>query len=392
MKNESLTRRRFLSTGGAAAAGLTLGAQLSARAQETTASGKGSAIRCGFVGVGGRGTTLLKAVVGIPDVQVVGICDIDDEHRSRAVQVVEGAGGRKPDEFDDWSKLLARDDIPAVVSALPCDLHYSFYRDALASGKHLYGEKPMCLKVEHADELVKRAREAGTVFQIGFQRRFNSVLQASVKAFQSGIIGKPFDGRGVRFGSGGPYRRPGEWFSFRERSGDWMLEQAVHHWDTLNWALGELPVSAYGTGRQDLFKDWDPKRDVSDYYTAVVQYASGLTFTWTHTWASPPDRHFGGMYEQLIGPKGGIDLSDAYVAFRKGGSPDGERRRQLAPEERGNRTEIALRSFFDCARSGRAPVVGVEDGRSATLFGLLVRTAVYERRTVTMEEVLGAST
>ena len=384
MTHDSLTRRGFLATGGAAAAGLAFPTK-AARAEG------GTTIRCGFVGVGNRGSTLLKAVVGVPGVQVVGICDTDANHRKRASRLVEGAGAAAPDEFGDWSKLLARDDIQAVVSALPCDLHYSIYRDALDAGKHLYGEKPMCLTVEHADDLVKRARRTGTVFQIGFQRRFNPVLQAGVKAFQSGIIGKPFDGRGVRYGSGGPFRRPGEWFSFRARSGDWMLEQAVHHWDTLNWALGELPVSAYGTGRQDVFKDWDPKRDVSDYYTAVIRYASGLTFTWTHTWASPPDGHFGGMYEHLIGPKGGIDLGEGYVAFRKGGSPDGQMRRKLTSEETGNRTETALQSFFDCARNGRPARVGVEDGRNATLFGLLVRTAVYEQRTVTMKEVLGAS-
>src|SRR5207249_4337970 len=82
-----------------------------------------------------------------------------------------------------------------------------------------------------------------------------------------------------------------------------------------------LPASAWGTGRQDLFKDWDPKRDVSDYYTATLRYKSGLILTWTHTWAAPPNPQFAYSHEQLIGPKGGIDLSKGLVAFRKGAAP-----------------------------------------------------------------------
>jgi predicted dehydrogenase len=167
-----------------------------------------------------------------------------------------------------------------------------------------------------------------------------------------------------------------------------MLEQAVHNFDVFNWALGELPTSAFGTGRQDLFKDWDPQRDVSDYYTAILQYKSGLALSWTHTWTSPPHPHFSASHEQLVGPKGGIDLTKGLVAFRKDGSPDGNPTRQLESGPRRDSTLDALQSFFECVRTGQSPAVGVKEGRDATLVGLLVRTAVYEKRLVTMDEIL----
>lgn len=382
METNALSRRDFLAASAMAAAGLTSG--LAGAGQPT--------IRCGFVGVGNRGSTLLRNVLKIEGVEVVAICDTHGEDRKKACDSVEQQQKKRPEEYEGWNKLLERDDIAAVVSALPCNLHYPLYRDALVAGKHLYGEKPMVLEVSHADDLVKRARKAGTVFQVGYQRRFSTGYRASVKAMRAGIIGKPFEGRGIRYGSGGPYRKPGEWFSFRKRSGDWMLEQAVHHWDGLNWALDELPASAYGAGHQDLFKDWDPQRDVSDYYTAVINYKSGLTFSWGHTWASPPDSHFRGMHEHLVGPKGAIDLAEGYVAFRKDQSPDGKSTRKLAPEVgEENITLLALTDFFDCVRTGRAPFVSVEEGRKATLFGLLVRTAVYRKAVVTMDEILKGS-
>ncbi len=382
MRPDSLDRRDFLSASGASLAGLVL-------ASETSANGAAAkTVRCGFVGVGNRGTALLKATLQIEAVDVVAICDIDATNLARAQELVEKKDGKKPSGFDDWKKLLGRDDLTAVVSALPCDLHYAMYRDTLSAGKHLYGEKPMCLTVAHADALVKQAGSAGKVFQVGFQRRFGDQLRQAVKLCQDGVVGKPFEGRGVRFGSGGPFRKPGEWFSFRDRSGDWMLEQAVHNFDVFTWALGELPASAFGAGRQDLFKDWDPKRDVSDYYTAMLEYKSGLTLTWTHTWAAPPHPQFAHSHEQLVGPKGAIDLSKGLVAFRKDAAPDGKPTRQIEAAAGKDITLLALQGFFECVRSGAASAVGAKEGRDATLVGLLIRKAVYEKRLVTMEEVL----
>lgn len=205
---------------------------------------------------------------------------------------------------------------------------------------------------------------------------------------REGAFGPLFDGRGGRFSSA-PYRKPGEWFSFRDQSGDWMLEQAVHNWDALNWALGELPVSAFGTGRQDLYKDWDPKRDVSDYYAVTLRYNSGLAYSWVHSWVAPPDPAFSSTYEKLVGTKGGIDLATGHVAYRPG--PGQEKKAfEIEPDVVKDSTLLALQSFFESVRTGKQPVPGTKEGREATLVGLLVRKAVYEQRVVTMDEVLRA--
>jgi hypothetical protein len=129
---------------------------------------------------------------------------------------------------------------------------------------------------------------------------------------------------------------------------------------------------------------------VSDYYTAILHYKSGLSLSWTHTWASPPHANFTQSYEQLVGPKGAIDLSKGLIAFRKDLSPDpdGNPTRQLEGSDRRDSTLFALQSFFDCVRSGQSPAVGAKEGRDATLVGLLVRKAVYEKRVVTMDEVI----
>ena len=376
MDKLEVSRRAFLAAGGAAIAG---SLARRAGAQDTRT------VRCGFVGVGNRGSSLLRSTLQVEGVEVPAICDLDGAARSKASEAVQKAGQRKPDELEDWKQLLAREDLTAVVAALPCDLHYPMYRDALMAGKNLYGEKPMCLTVEHADALVKLSESTGKVFQVGYQRRFSAQLKESVRLFKEGITGPPFDGRGGRFSSA-MLRKPGEWFSFRERSGDWMLEQAVHNWDLLNWALGELPVSSYGAGRQDLFKEQDPQRNVSDYYTCTLRYKSGLPYAWVHSWLAPPHPQFTSTYEELIGPKAGIDFARGLVAFQQGQGE--ERTRQIQGVEREDITLLALQSFFNCVRTGQRPVVGAREGRDATLVGLLVRQSVYDGRLVTMNEIL----
>src|SRR5262245_41155709 len=159
MQNHQIGRRDFLASTGFGIAGAAIG--MSSRSDSSI---KPQTVRCGFVGLGGRGTALLKATLATENVEVVAICDIDTANRDRARESVEKAKGDRPEPVDDWKKLLARKDLTAVISALPCDLHYPMYRDALAAGKHLYAEKPLCLTVEHADALVKQAESVGTVF------------------------------------------------------------------------------------------------------------------------------------------------------------------------------------------------------------------------------------
>src|SRR5262249_56583000 len=119
MQSDSLDRRGFLAATGAGLAGLALAPEAHA-----DRAGAGKTVRCGFVGVGSRGTALLRAALRIDDVEVAAVCDIDAANLGRARAAVEKARGHKPAALADWNKLLARDDLTTVVSALPCDLHY----------------------------------------------------------------------------------------------------------------------------------------------------------------------------------------------------------------------------------------------------------------------------
>jgi predicted dehydrogenase len=348
-------------------------------------------IRTGYIGVGGRGNYVLERVMKLKHVHMVAIADIDPANIDKAVKKVTKAGQPEPDtNFEGeygYRKLLARDDIDAVMIATPCDLHAPMLLDAIAAGKHVYCEKPMAITLDSANAVHAAGMKNQNTCFIGFQRRGSKRYEEGVKLIQSGEIGEPLDARGAWDNVWGPIGRPDEgariWLGRREHSGDWMLEQACHTWDVFNWALGKLPIKAYGTGTKEIYRDMDPDRDVTDFYTATVIYDGDLQMAYHHSWFCPPENNFEGVYERIAGKKGGIDMETGKVTYReKGKSPI------VLQKDEGDHTELAVAHFFDCVHNGTKSKCNVTEGRDATLFGLLVRAAVDKKGEVTMKDVI----
>jgi hypothetical protein len=94
--------------------------------------------------------------------------------------------------------------------------------------------------------------------------------------------------------------------------------------------------------------------------------------------------YFSGIFERVLGPKGGMNMPDATFYPR---DPNGEKV-QLGEPRNGDATPASVASFVNTVRAGGKPCSTVVNGRMATLCGLMVRKAVYERRRVTMEEIM----
>lgn len=379
--------------GAALAAGMLTGCEAGGKAMSLTSApegkpikalGEGKQIRVGFVGVGGRGSGLLKDTLDAPGVTVKAICDLNPDRLKKAVDSVKAKQGHQPDAYtgDDhaYRKILERDDIDAVVLATPCYLHAPMYLDCAKAGKHFYGEKPAAISVAQANQLVAEVPKAGVVGYIGFQRRASKRYHECVKLIRDGELGDIIQTTAAWDNSGGPLIG---WFSFRAKSGDWMLEQACHTWDVLNWVADKLPIAAYGAGRKDIYLDKDPKRDVTDYYITTLLYP-GMPVRYSHSWGCPGNDMFSGVYERVYGSKASMDMESGQVFYyRDKDKPV----RKVQPDEGGHH-RLSIHQFYDLVRKGQQAPSNVFTGRDASLVGLLVRKAVDERRVVTMEEIL----
>jgi len=381
----SLNRRRFLSCSAVAGLAISQGnlAEAGSPDHDTTP------VRLGFVGIGNRGTALLRTALELPGVQVVAVCDPEPKHRQRGMGIVEKSQGKRPDAFEDPVRVFERADVDGVVAALPCDLHESVAIGAVQAGKHLYIEKPLALSPSGCERIRKEASKSRNLtVHVGFQRRSNPRFQQAVRLIRDMELGPLIEARAWWNSSNGPLCGTHGWLGRRERSGDFMVEQAVHIWDVLNWLHGGLPSRAIGWGRRGVFAQQDPARDVTDHYSVDLEWSDGFRASFSQSWIVPADDSFTGNALRIVGEAGGLDFNSGGVTFR-----DRQRPRQtLAPGPQ-NDTRSAMQSFLASVRAPEplAPPISLHEAGDATLTGLLVRKAVDERRVVTMEEVRAES-
>jgi Glycosyl hydrolase 109, C-terminal domain/Oxidoreductase family, NAD-binding Rossmann fold/TAT (twin-arginine translocation) pathway signal sequence len=154
-----ISRRNFMQ---AAAAAGTMAAVASAQVQETDAP---RPVRVGIVGVGSRGTHLLKTALQLPGVEVRAVCDIIPERAARAREIVEKTAGNSPEAYTkderDFENLATRDDLDAVICATPWRWHTPVMVAAMKARKYGATEVPAAATIDECWELVKTSEETG---------------------------------------------------------------------------------------------------------------------------------------------------------------------------------------------------------------------------------------
>lgn len=390
MKNGSsagISRRNFVKNVTLGTAGALLARPQSVLGA-SAASAQGKPLRVGFVGVGGRGSHLLTQVLSIDEVEVVAICDITPRNLSRAQKMVAAKSGSRPegsgDTPYDYRKLLARDDLHCVVIATPCYWHSTMYTDAINAGMHFYGEKPLAITAAKLKEVNGAyRRNPSVVVQIGFQWGAHGARGDIIRKVREGLIGELLEGRFQRLNG---WDGHGGWYADRTRSGDWMLEQAVHEFNLIWWVTQAHPVSCFAAGHSGII----PGRDTTNYYHAVLQYPpklGNLVLHYAHGWVHVPGFPGGGLQTHFIGSKGALDVMGAYAQLRS--APSGGSAR-VDGQGQGGDTREHLMNFFESVRAGdpRKANCGVTNGIGASIIGLMIRQSIEEKRLVTIEEVL----
>ncbi|MGH9662341.1 MAG: Gfo/Idh/MocA family protein [Bryobacteraceae bacterium] len=362
MNQPPVTRRSVLSLGGAAV---------------LSAQSPNDAVRVAFIGVGNRGSYLLRHMLKVPGIRVVAICDVSPETLKTALDQA-AAAGHSPEGYTEYRKLLDRKDVDAVVIATPVDFHKEMTVAALEVGKHVYAEKPMALTPEECRIVTNAAGSAKGIFQAGFQLRHDPHRAASIDFIKQGGIGKVLYLQAYRHTNDLP--RKTLWYFDRVRSGDNIVEQACHIIDLMVWAAGSHPLRAFGSGGVNLFKNEPPGRTTMDNYSVIYEFPDDVRFTFSHIYFDPPQ--FSGIKERVYGSLGAIELGTATFMER-----DKKGERKIEPAQTGDSTYLSLAAFIDNARGRKQPLNDAPSARISTLTAMLGRKSIYERRVVNWEEV-----
>ena len=165
------TRRDFIRTMSVASAGIALGGNgiLNAATNMPNQKPKGEKVKIAYIGIGNRGMQIIEHFAETQMVDVVALCDVDmgAPHTQKVIGMYP-----KAKQFRDFRKLFdqAGKDFDAVAIATPDHSHFPITMLALASGKHVYVEKPMARTFYEAELLMEAARKRpNVVTQMGNQ-------------------------------------------------------------------------------------------------------------------------------------------------------------------------------------------------------------------------------
>lgn len=174
-------RRSFLKLAGAATIA-------TANARVTTANAA-TRIRIGVIGPGGMGMNHVKNLAKRDDVQIVSVCDVDQNRLEAAAAHVETATGKRPTTTGDMRTLLDDSSIDAVFIATPDHWHAPAAILALDAGKHVYVEKPCSHNVREGRLMADAVERSSKVLQVGTQSRSTECVTDGINRVLNGEIG-----------------------------------------------------------------------------------------------------------------------------------------------------------------------------------------------------------
>ncbi len=323
-------------------------------------------LRAVMVGCGGISRAWLDAVKAMPDVELVGLVDLnEDAARERAEQYA-------------LTQAVTSHDLASVLKDIRPDIvfnctvpgaHYEVTLTALQSGAHVLGEKPLANSLIEAQEMIDAADEADRIFAVIQNRRYHPAVRRLRRFLASGRIGRitTVDSDfyiGAHFGG------------FRDHMAHVLLvDMAIHTFDAARYIADADATSVY-------CHEWNPMgswydRDASA--VAIFEMTGGILYSYRGSWCSEGCNTSWESSWRIVGTLGSV-LWDGYDGFEiqvveETGNFFSEledvEMPPLSDEDRiGGHTGV-IREFVDCVHSGCTPeTISSDNVRSlAMVFG-----------------------
>lgn len=301
----------------------------------------------------------------VPDAEVVAVYS----RRAERAQAFARAHGIAR-WFDALDQAITQSDCDVVDVCIPNDLHARAAIAAASAGKHVIVEKPLCLTLEEADEMIAVTRANNRKLMYAEELCFAPKYERVRKLVGEGAIGGIYHMRQCEKHSG-PHS---DWFYDLNRSGGGaLMDMGCHGLAWFRWMLGGRPnaLSVYAHLQNGLIHSGRTRCEENSL--CIVEFEGGVIGVAENSWA----KH-GGMDDRVeVYGTGGVIYADLFVgnsaltysqkgygyATEKAGSTQGwtftifeEAFNQGYPQE--------LKHFIECVREDKPPVTTGEDGRA----------------------------
>jgi len=225
-------------------------------------------IRCAIVGCGRIAEKHASILTSILNTEMSLVAAVEPNFQKR----VAFSKRHNVQVFETLDELLLHHlgNINLIIVCTPSGSHFEVSRRVIESGINVLIEKPISLRVDQANYLIKSASKLGVKLYVVKQNRFNDAVKLAHESYMKGLFGKPYLASIRLF-----WNRDAGYYSLDEWRGTWkedggaLINQAIHHIDIMQWFLGDAEsVFAFG-------KNFTNPRDAWDSVCATILFKNG---------------------------------------------------------------------------------------------------------------------
>jgi UDP-N-acetyl-2-amino-2-deoxyglucuronate dehydrogenase len=220
-------------------------------------------IKFAIVGMGHIAKKHIEAIEKAEGAVLAAVCDINPERLQGFEESVK--------TYTDLETMLKEnEDISVVNICVPSGLHAKLTKIVAEHKRHIIVEKPMALKLEDAEEMIRVAEENDVKLAVVHPNRFRPAIQKLKEKMDQGAFGKLSHANAtVRWNRSQAYYDQAPWRGTKEFDGGVLMNQAIHNLDLMLWLMG--PVESV----QAMVATRLRKIETEDVATAIVQFKNG---------------------------------------------------------------------------------------------------------------------
>lgn len=231
-------------------------------------------VKVGLIGTGFVGDIHHSAFKGwVREAEVVGVASPNNSAKFASDHGI-------PKAYADYRLMLQDPEIEVVDIGIPNDLHCQAVLDAARAGKHIIIEKPLCVTLEQADQMIEACKKAGVLLMYAEELLFAPKYVRVKTLIEEGAIGEPFLAKQSE-------EHPGPhmpWFWDVNRSGGGvMLDMGCHSIEYTRWVLGKPRVKSV-TAFMGTYVH-QGRTQGEDHSYAIIEYEGGKLAMIENSWA-----------------------------------------------------------------------------------------------------------
>ena len=221
-------------------------------------------VKVGFIGTGGISRAHRRHLKNIDDVEVVAMCDLEEDRVKEAAEEWNAA------TYTDYKAMINNEEMDALYVCIPPFAHEDQEVLAAEKGIALFVEKPVSVTMEKAREVDAAIKENNVISCVGFQGRYLDIIAQTKKLLATRPVGMA-----MGYWMGGMPGVP--WWRRKEMSGGQQVEQTIHVTDMARYLFGDVKT-VYAGGRTGLMTDV-PDYNIEDSSAATLIFENGIVAT-----------------------------------------------------------------------------------------------------------------